>query len=137
MQCQPNLLALNNYNRLPNAARNGKESHKPRCQLHCNDKILANYQAIYTIVPVEYEWDEEKDKANIAAGRLGFAAIQNFEWQTAVIQPSPRSGESRWAAIGYIEDRLHYVVYTTRGDRVRIISLRRASRQEERFYAQT
>lgn len=84
-----------------------------------------------------YEWDEGKNAANIAAGRLGFAAVESFEWQTALITPSPRYGESRWAAIGYIEDRLHYIVYTTREDRTRIISLRRASRQEERIYAQT
>ena len=86
---------------------------------------------------IQYEWDEGKNEANIAEGRLGFAAIQDFEWETAVIFSSPRSGESRWAAIGYIEDRLHFVVYTTREDRTRIISLRRASRQEERFYART
>ena len=85
----------------------------------------------------EYEWDEGKDEANIAAGRLGFAAVRQFEWETAVIIPSPRFGEARWAAIGYIEDRLYYVVYTAREDRIRIISLRRASRQEERFYART
>ena len=85
----------------------------------------------------EYEWDERKNEANIEEGRLGFAAIEDFEWETAVITPSPRSGETRWAAIGYIKDRLHYVVYTPRGCRIRIISLRRASRQEERFYAQT
>ena len=88
-------------------------------------------------MPIEYEWDEEKNAANLAAGRLGFAAVEDFEWQTALITPSPRSGESRWAAIGYIENRLHYVVYTTRGERIRIISLRRASRQEEKLYAQT
>ena len=86
---------------------------------------------------MEYEWDEGKDEANIAAGRPGFAAIERFEWQTAIINPSPRYGESRWAAIGYIEDRLHFVVYTTRENRIRIISLRRASRQEERTYART
>ena len=88
-------------------------------------------------MPIEYEWDEGKNAANLAAGRLGFAAVEDFEWQTALITPSPRSGESRWAAIGYIENRLHYVVYTTRGERIRIISLRRASRQEEKLYAQT
>ena len=88
-------------------------------------------------MPIEYEWDEGKDKANIAAGRLGFASVADFEWETALIIPSPRSGESRWAAIGYIGNRLHYVVYTTRQDRIRIISLRRASRQEERLYART
>ena len=86
---------------------------------------------------MEYEWDDGKNEANISAGRLGFAAVEDFEWETAVIQPSPRSGESRWAAIGYIGDRLHFVVYTTREGRIRIISLRRASRQEERIYART
>ena len=86
---------------------------------------------------MEYEWDDGKNEANIAAGRLGFAAVESFEWETAVIRPRPRSGESRWAAIGYIGDRLHFVVYTAREDRIRIISLRRASRQEERIYART
>ena len=86
---------------------------------------------------MEYEWDEGKDAANIAADRLGFAAVENFDWETALITSSDRHGEERWAAIGYIENRLYYVVYTTRGDRTRIISLRRASRQEERLYAQT
>ena len=86
---------------------------------------------------MEYEWDVGKDEANLAAGRPGFAAKEDFEWRTAVIIPSPRFGESRWAAIGYIGDRLYYIVYTVREDRTRIISLRRASRQEERFYAQT
>ncbi len=88
-------------------------------------------------MPIEYEWDEGKDEANIAEGRLGFAAVEDFEWQTALIIPSSRSGESRWAAIGYIGNRLHYVVYTTRQDRIRIISLRRASRKEEMLYART
>ena len=98
---------------------------------------MATLQIIYTVYPVEYEWDERKNEANIAEGRLGFAAIEGFEWETAVIQPSPRSDESRWAAIGYIGDRLHFVVFTTRENRIRIISLRRASRQEERIYART
>jgi uncharacterized DUF497 family protein len=36
---------------------------------------------------------------------------------------------------GPIDDRLHVAVITFRGDRVRVISLRRANRREERRYA--
>ena len=82
-----------------------------------------------------YEWDEAKDQANIAAGRPGFGAVEEFEWETAMIFPSPRHGEGRWGAIGFIGDRLHYVVYARRGDLTRIISLRKANRREMRTYA--
>ena len=63
--------------------------------------------------------------------------VEEFEWETADVFPSPRYGESRWSAIGYIGDRLHHVVYSHRGDRRRIISLRKASRKEMRTYAKT
>lgn len=83
-----------------------------------------------------YEWDEAKNQANIVAGRPGFEAVEDFEWETAIVFSNPRHGESRWCVIGYIEDRLHFVVYTRRDDRRRIISLRRASKKEERYYAE-
>ena len=83
-----------------------------------------------------YEWDEAKNQSNIAAGRPGFEAVEDFEWETAIVFSSPRHGEARWGAIGYIGERLYYVVYTRRDDRRRIISLRRASKKEERYYAE-
>lgn len=86
---------------------------------------------------MEYEWDASKNEANILAGRPGFEAIEDFEWETAVIRRSDRHGESRWVAVGYIGDRLHYVVYTMRSERMRVISLRRASKRDEGDYAET
>ena len=83
---------------------------------------------------MEYEWDDAKNEANIAAGRLGFDAIEDFEWETAIIDSGDRHGEVRWAALGLIGVRLYHVVYTRRGDRRRIISLRRASRKESMRY---
>ncbi len=62
--------------------------------------------------------------------------MEIFEWQTAAISPSPRRGEARYVALGYIGDRLHYVVYTMRGGKCRIISLRKANSREIRQYAQ-
>lgn len=84
---------------------------------------------------IKYEWDEAKSRSNVERGRIGFEAMENFEWETARTLPSDRYGESRWIATGYIGVRLHRVVYTERGDKTRIISLRVASRREQREHA--
>ena len=81
-----------------------------------------------------YEWDLAKNEANIAAGRPDFTFIEEFDWETAVVIPSPRTGETRWAALGLVGSRLYHIVFTERGDRIRIISLRLASRKERSRY---
>ena len=101
---------------------------------YCSYKILGSLINYLYNTAMQYEWDEGKDEANIADGRLGFASVENFEWQTALIVPSDRQGERRWAAIGLIGNTLYHVVYTDRGDRRRIISLRMASRAERDRY---
>ena len=88
---------------------------------------------MYDIMMI-YEWDDAKNATNIAAGRLGFEAVYDLEWETAFITSSPRPGEYRLAALGLIGDRLYHVVYTRREDRRRIISLRPASRKERDRY---
>ena len=84
----------------------------------------------------EYEWDERKRQENAEKHEIDFTAIYDFEWATAVYNSNDAHGEERVVATNYIGDRLYTVVYTWRGDRRRIISLRRASRREERDYAQ-
>ena len=86
---------------------------------------------------MEYEWDEGKNEANIAKGRADFASMEYFEWETAKMARSDRHSEIRWTAVGYIGNRLHHMVFTERNDRIRIISLRIASKQEVREYAET
>lgn len=83
-----------------------------------------------------YEWDEQKRRENLDKHELDFADVESFDWETALKIPSPRCDEMRWLAIGYIGLRLYAVIYTERGDNTRIISLRKASRQEVRDYAQ-
>ena len=85
---------------------------------------------------MSYEWDEAKQQANIKKHGIAFTRIEDFEWETAVVIPSSRSGELRWAAIAYIGDRLHHVVFTERGDSRRIISLRKANLRERNRYDQ-
>ncbi len=82
-----------------------------------------------------YEWDTTKRRENRDKHGIDFAAVEEaFQWETAVIEPSPRYGEMRWRAIGYIGEGLHTVIYTVRGDNTRIISLRRANDKEVRTY---
>ena len=83
-----------------------------------------------------YEWDEDKRQSNIDKHRIDFQSVHAFEWATAVTEPSPRGGEMRYIAIGYIGDRLRTVIYTERGAATRIISLRPSSDSEEARYAQ-
>ena len=83
---------------------------------------------------MEYEWDEAKRLENLAKHQIDFSSIHSFEWGSAVRYPSPRSGEMRWMAIGFIGGRLHCVIYTDREERRRIISLRKANARDKRRY---
>ena len=84
---------------------------------------------------MEYEWDDAKQRSNLQKHRVDFRDMEDFEWGTAIVRSAYRHGETRHIAIGYIGNRLHTVAYTQRGDTTRIISLRRASKREEREYA--
>jgi uncharacterized DUF497 family protein len=86
-----------------------------------------------------YEWDEAKRAANVKAHGIDFTAIYVFDWETAVVDIDDREnyGELRESAIGFVGDILHVVIFTQREDRVRIISLRKANRQDVRRYVET
>lgn len=47
-----------------------------------------------------------------------------------------RYGEARFIALGYIVDRLYSMVFTVRGDMLRVISLRKANKREVKRYDQ-
>ena len=83
-----------------------------------------------------YEWDADKRQSNIDKHGIDFMSMYDFEWETAVTEPSPRGGEMRYIGISYIGDRLRTVIYTKRGAATRIISLRPSSVEERAHYAQ-
>ncbi len=84
----------------------------------------------------DYEWDEQKRQENAEKHDVDFTAIYDFEWDTALQRSNTIHGELRWVDTSYIGVRLYTVVYTWRGSRKRIISLRKASPREMREYAQ-
>ena len=85
-------------------------------------------------MPIEYEWDEGKRLSNKLKHGVDFSEAADFEWETAVIQSSPRGGETRFTALGFINGRLHYLVYAIRNGNLRIVSLRKANRRERMHY---
>ena len=86
---------------------------------------------------MQYEHDPEKLAANVAKHGVWFDEAEGFEWESALVKVDSRReyGEPRLLAIAYIGERLHVMVFTLRVNAVRIISLRRANRREEREYA--
>ena len=83
-----------------------------------------------------YEWDETKRQTNLAKHGVDFSDVERFEWGDAVIISNDRHGEVRFVAYGYIDNRLHVVVYTIRTNITRrVISIRKANPREMRTYA--
>lgn len=86
---------------------------------------------------LEFEWDEDKAAANWLAHGLAFQeAIQAFSDPFAVEHIDEREdyGEERINLIGMCAGVLVHVTYTERGERIRIISARRAERHEQDDY---
>ena len=82
-----------------------------------------------------YEWDENKRRTNRAKHGVDFAAMRAFDWETARIEADDHPEEPRWVGRGVIGSRLHVVVFTERGNRIRVISLRKANPREEQRHA--
>ena len=81
-------------------------------------------------------WDEKKNAANKAKHGIEFDSVYEFSWKNAAFLPDNRKdyGEERQRGLGLIDGRLHVVVYVVRNEDIRIISLRRANKREERLY---
>ncbi|HTT77682.1 MAG TPA: BrnT family toxin [Candidatus Binataceae bacterium] len=80
------------------------------------------------------EFDAAKNQRNIEQRGISFALAAEFDWTTALVLRSDRAGETRYMAMGALAGRLHVLVYTMRGQTLRIISLRRANKREVRRY---
>jgi uncharacterized DUF497 family protein len=87
---------------------------------------------------VVYEWNAEKAKANLRKHRLSFLeAASVFFDPLALTFPDPdhSGGEERDITIGRsIGGQLLFVSHFERGDRVRIISARKATKGERKQY---
>lgn len=85
---------------------------------------------------MEIDFDPDKNTRNIKLRGISFDAAKTFEWETAVVIPDHRYhyGETRLRAFGFIQNRLHALVFTPREGVILIISLRKANRREVHWY---
>ena len=86
-----------------------------------------------------FEWDEAKNRTNILKHGIDFNDVPGiFQHPMLVLQDDRRAyGEERWITIGLIKTLIGVVVYTERrGDVIRIISARKATKQEATRYVE-
>jgi uncharacterized DUF497 family protein len=87
---------------------------------------------------MEIEFDPDKSARNVRERGLAFELVAGFDFDTAILAPDVRGvyGETRFVAVGLMDDRLHVVAYTMRGETLRVISFRKANAREVHRYEQ-
>ena len=83
------------------------------------------------------EWDPGKARLNVRKHGISFAdAVASLEDEGALTMRDPLSDdEERWVTMGRdVLGRVLVVVYTWRGESVRLISARKATARERRRY---
>lgn len=86
---------------------------------------------------MKFEWDEAKSELCFLNRGFDFAYAANvFADTNQLIKLDERYsyGEDRYQITGMIEDRLFVVVFTIRGQTIRIISARKANQREVTYY---
>jgi uncharacterized DUF497 family protein len=83
-----------------------------------------------------YEWDPDKAETNLQKHEVAFAdTIAVFEDDNALTLPDDNPDEDRFITLGMDTlGRILIVVYTWRGENIRIISARKATRAERKQY---
>ena len=89
-------------------------------------------------MPITFEWDSRKARSNLVKHGVGFdEASTVFGDSVSLTIPDPEHSlaENRYITMGKaFNGKLLVVVHTERGDNIRIISARRASRRERQRY---
>lgn len=87
---------------------------------------------------MEFEWSPNKAKLNFEKHDISFqeaATVFNDPLSVTFLDPDHSIGENRYVIIGISRHvQLLVVAHTDRGEKVRIISARKATRIERRFY---
>jgi uncharacterized protein len=87
-------------------------------------------------LPAIFEWDENKRCSNVIKHGIDFVdAKEVFSDAAAYTRLSPRTvSEYRYVTVGLMRGALVAVIFTRRGESIRIISARAARRSERQMY---
>ena len=98
-------------------------------------KRYSSYTFITIYCPMKFEYDPDKSAVNSEKHGIDFDEARAL-WDDPYLIEAPANvtDEPRFLAVGMIGARHWTAVYTYRSDRVRIISVRRARKQEIDHY---
>lgn len=85
---------------------------------------------------IELEWDEAKRLSNLEKHHIDFVDAVGIFRHDVLTAPDERQAyaEQRHIAVGRMHSVEIVLVYTERGERIRVISARRANRHEREKY---
>jgi uncharacterized protein len=85
---------------------------------------------------MQFEWDESKRISNLRKHGIDFADIPAVLGGSILTIPDDRFdyGEERFVTFGLLQGRVVAVVHTESEDYIRIISARKATKNEQRIY---
>lgn len=81
-----------------------------------------------------FEWDEAKRQATIRKHRIDLVDAVEVLLNDPIILPARSDIEQRFIAVGPLAGTVVAVVYTMRGNTVRMITARRARKDEQERY---
>jgi len=87
---------------------------------------------------MEFEWDEDKRRINLRNHGLDFANAHRVFTKDAFVTVDDREdyGEERYTLLGLMRERIVVIAFTVRYDVIRIISMRKANKREQKNYVQ-
>ena len=88
---------------------------------------------------MEIEWDNNKAASNLIKHKIDFEDAKNIFLDPNRLQREDKRDydQTRIQVIGIVNQVVLFVVYTQRNGRYRIISARRANKNEQRQYYQS
>lgn len=86
---------------------------------------------------MDFEWDSAKSKTNL--DKHGISFLESLEiWQGIHLEvhqiARSKEGESRSATIGMVKGELYTAIWTQRGKKLRLISVRRSRHGEKKIF---
>ena len=81
-------------------------------------------------------FDPAKNERNIEDRGLSFESAANFDFDSALVFVDDRReyGETRYVALGFLDERLHVLCFIEATDGIRVISFRKANLREVARY---
>jgi uncharacterized protein len=90
------------------------------------DELFAHIRA--------FEWDERKRESNLHDHGIDFQDARRVIDGPTFIRQTERKGEARYMVFGFIGQEEVVLICTFRGENCRVISARRARRDERKKY---